>query len=217
MRVVEAGRVELEELHVRDRARRRGTPSRRRRRSRRRGSTCRGRPCRRRRSRAPSRARRSVCTSLVVAVEHVGAPAGRAVRRAAAARAMQVDREVVLEDAMSGSRATAASSARLISRPVASAACTMRRCEWPPSRPRSYSRSSSGRPRRREVRAERDQLADPLRALAHDELDDVRGGRARRRRRACRRRALERCRPGSTPRRCRPARSGCCSRAGGPW
>ena len=57
-RVVEAGRVELEELHVARRARPPGRPWRRRRRSRRRGWSCRGRPCPRRRSRAPRRARR---------------------------------------------------------------------------------------------------------------------------------------------------------------
>ena len=68
-----------------------------------------------------------------------------------------------------------------------------------------------------EVGTERDQLADALRSLAHDELDDLavaESGTGDQRVVDVR---LRSCPRGSTPRRCRPARSGWSSPAAGPW
>ena len=91
----------------------------------------------------------------------------------------------------------------------------MRRCECPPSWPRSYCpvlgvaaadrsacRARSGR--------------EPAPAPRGRPSRRRRGGRARRRRRACRRRATRSSRRGSRPTRCRPGRTGSSSRAAGP-
>ena len=59
-----------------------------------------------------------------------------------------------------------------------------------------------------EVGAERDQVADPLRALADDHLDDVAVAEPGAGDRACRRCATRSCRRGSRPTRCRPGRTG---------
>ena len=81
-------------------------------------------------------------------------------------------------------------SARLISRPVASRGWRMRRCEWPPSRPRSNSRSS-GSPPHVEVGARARSGRGPGPGPRGRPARRRRGGTGRRRRRACPRRALE--------------------------
>ena len=137
-------------------------------------ATCRGTPCRRRRWPAASRAR--------VKRVHRAASRGRGRRRPSrTARGSVGSRVASVSRSTRGgargrgcwaSRGPPPTSARMISRPVASEACRMRRWLWPPSRPRSYSRIVV-LVAAREVGAEGDQVADALRPLAHHQLDDV--------------------------------------------
>ena len=97
LRVVQAGGVELVELHVRHLRRPPGTPWPRRRRSRRPGWTCRGRPCPRRRWRAPSPCPGSV-SMWPVRRERVDAQAPAGAARARAPVEDEIDGRGVLEE-----------------------------------------------------------------------------------------------------------------------
>ena len=200
--------MELDELHVRRSARRRGRPWRCRRRSRCRGWSCRGTPCRRRRWRAAWRARQRCAPTPRVEVEHVGAPAGRrsARRDRASASVSRSTARWRSRTRMLGSRAhrgderahdlaaggvrgvqdaavaVPALAAEVVLGVLAAVAAARSGC-----RARS-ARGCAPVPRARRARRGR-------------------GGRARRRRRACPRRAPRTSPRGSTPRRCRPARS----------
>ena len=170
--------------------------------------SCRGTPCRRRRWRAASRARRQRLHRAGVAVEHVGAPArdglrapGRAWRRSSRsmARWRSSTRDVRLRAHRGDQRAhdlaaggvggvqdaavaVAALAAEVVLGVLGAVAAARSGC-----RARS-ARGCAPAPRARPARRCRD-------------------GRGRRRRSACPRRAPRTSPRGSTPRRCRPARS----------
>ena len=171
LRVVEAGRVELEELHVRDARRPRGTPSPRRRRSRRRGWSCRGRPCRRRRSRA-RRARATTVFDLAGRlVEHVGAEARRWARRTW----RSVSRSIAMWSAsivMRSARAATRGEQRALD--LAAGRCPWRgRCGARCARPRGPASSCPSASRSNGDAELVGEAQDVLGRLAHAQLDDV--------------------------------------------
>ena len=154
------GRVELHELEVGDRGARRAGPARRRRRWRPTGWWC----CAKTWPMPPvasttARASTAPTPSCGALAEHVQGDARRpGRRRCAAGRAPARARRA----GSAGAARTAATSARCTSAPVASPpACTIRSRWWPPSRVSDSSPAGS----RSKAAPERDELAQPGRAL----------------------------------------------------
>ena len=199
---VERRRMELHELEIGRRARRPATPSPCRRRSQPPGWWSRGTPGRRRRSRAARRGADASRSSP--ARSRTATPSTRRPRRAAPSRA----RRCTVSTAAPRTRAP---RARGRSRGRSHrAACSTRRTLCAPSRARAGVAVGVAIERARPSRAARARSAGPPSPARRPPAPRT----SRRRRRACPRvqiRANRRRRP---PRRCRPARSRCCSRSG---
>ena len=214
LRVVKAGRVELEELHVRHRAPPPGRPWPRRRRWPRRGWRCRGTPCPRRRWPAPPPGRRwSSPRRSSGRRRRPRTPRwGRRIWRWSADRSPGDRRSSVMRSPRSAGLRPAARV--WMAAPVMSRACTMRRALWPPSRPRAKLPVGVAI----EVHPQLvGQVQDVLGRLAHAALDHLAACTGRRPPPACPRCAARGSRRAPARRPRRPGRTGCWPRWATAW